>query len=213
MVKDYAYAATFDKKDKPLMHKFVRQIKASMAHAFKNKICYHSIVSDQFFQVCEKIWNDHKTIALQVGNRQVSFDQLVKSEDLTVDAGHQQNIRLIEATSTNVWSNIGYGTGGSTYTGFASSALATEVLPRLTFAGPFGWNEYSQMSVRFAAIGGESLTTTTISEMGVFADATGGDMLNRNTFSNQPIARVAGRHPIILSSVIELAPIGVYRNG
>lgn len=195
LVKDYAYASLFDKKDLPFLYKLARKV----------RLTHDQSLVDDYLLKCQQKVDDHNPI-LQVGNKNIEFWQVSKSDDLVVTAGLDQCIRLIQATSTVRWQYMGYGSDQVVPPTTAQTALVLELLPRIDMS-LFGWREYAGMTLRFAGIFGESRLTDIISEAGVFTAATGGTILNRNMFSTNKFTHTVNTSVFVISSVIEFVPV------
>jgi hypothetical protein len=191
-IKDTAYASLFDKKDLPYIYRLAEEIRAT----------HNQDLVNDFNNTLDKRWNDHNPI-LEIGNKNIELLDVSKTDDLVVTLGLQRLCDQILGTSVNRWRFIQCGTG-------TTPATVSDV----GFAGPIpiidmtlsGWTEYAGTSLRFAAIGGESLVTATITEAGVFDTGTS-QILNRCMFSSFPITHTVNVNGFVISFVIEFVPI------
>jgi hypothetical protein len=202
-MKDKCYAALFDKKDMPLVSKFARKVRASMAYDIKHSLEHEATLTDEFFSNCEKKWNDHNP-TFEVDSKQIQFLQVSKADDLAVNSGIQQYLDLILGVSGSRYFYVGKGTSTVAPTA-AQTALQAEVLPRVDTTY-FGWREVAGVTLRFAGQFGESLPSITVNESGVFNATTAGIMFMRNMFSNDAINHTVNYTGFILASIIELVP-------
>jgi hypothetical protein len=193
--KDWAYGAEFEAKDYPLLCKMAQMIRTTEDHP----------LLEEYYNKCERKFNDHNPV-LNVGNKQIQFVQVVKSDDLAVNAGIDQYIRIALNTSSARWTHIGYGFG-ITAAAVGDTVLSAEYgTPRIDIS-TLGWARVAGTKMMFGGVIGESVAVSSISEMGVFNSASGGIMLNRNVFIGSLIlSRTTGRSVFILSSVYQTVP-------
>jgi len=194
--KDWAYGAEFNFEDYPLLLK--------MAKVFRNSQDIR--VVEEYYDKCEKRLNDHKVV-LTVGNKNVEFIQVVKSDDLAVTGGLDQYINLVLGISSARWQYLGYGQGGTTANpNIADFQLNSGYANRINCLGSFGWARVAGMKMMFGGIVGESISASPTNEMGIFTASSGGIMLNHNHFNQMPLNRTTGRSVYILSSVYQISP-------
>lgn len=192
MVKDYCYAASFDKKDMPSLYELAERVRTT----------HNQTLVDNFNIKCQRKADDHNPI-LEIGNKKIEFEQVSKADDLVVTAGVNQCIDLILGSSTSRWLNMTTGSG-TTAPAAAQTNLVTPLF--LIDMSLFGWREYASSSLRFAGIFGEKITTHTVNEAGVFS-VSNLIMLNRNMFSNNPIIHTVNTSGYVISNVIEFVPV------
>lgn len=193
-MKDYAFASLVDKNDLPYLYKFAEKIRNTHDNNLVN----------EFNSSCQKKFNDHNPV-LHISNRNIEFIQVSKADDLIVNTGIDQFIKLIlgiDVTGFFKYMAVGTGTTAvavsqTALTGFYASMDMTK----------YGWREWGGQTLRFGGIFGEVLSTQTVTESGVFTGAGTGIMLNRNMFSNLPILHVINQTGFIISSVIEFVPV------
>jgi hypothetical protein len=191
MIKDTTFAAQFDKKDMPAIYKLAERIRAT----------HDQRLVDDFNLKCQKKIDDHNPIL--EGNTE--FTQVSKADDLVVTGGINQLIDQILGASVTRWQYMGKGTS-TTAVSAGQSALVAESSPRKNMATA-GWIEYASSSLRFAGLFGESTSTLTVNECGVFTALTSGIMLNRNMFSNLPLTHIINIDGFVISCVIEFVPV------
>jgi hypothetical protein len=196
MVKDYAFAALFDKKNLPSLYKLAEKVRAT----------HDTSLIDNYIRMCQQKVDDHNPI-LQVGNQNIEFIQVSKADDLVVTAGLDRCIDIILGISSTRWQYMGKGTSTGT-PATSNSLLGAEVTPRVDM-NIAGWREYDGMSLRFAGIFAETHATITVNECGVFTGSAINTtpMLNRNGFSTNALTHTINTSAFVLSSVIEFVPV------
>jgi hypothetical protein len=193
--KDWAYGAEFEGKDYSLLCRMAQMIRNTEDRP----------LLEEYYDKCERKFNDHKPV-LQVGNKQIQFVQVVKSDDLATNPGIDQYLRLVLNSSSLRWTHIGYGFGGTTSNpNVADVGLNSEYSARINLS-TLGWARVAGTKMMFGGIIGESISATPTNEMGVFNSSSGGIMLNHNHFNQIPLSRTTGRSVFILSSVFEVVP-------
>ncbi|HSW91461.1 MAG TPA: hypothetical protein VLG09_02350 [Candidatus Saccharimonadales bacterium] len=196
--RDWAYMATFDKKDLPFLEEMARHIRET----------HDTAMIEDFNLKCEQKLTGQAAVL----DNGIEIQSVTKTEDLVVNTGLQQCINIIIGTSSTRWSHFGI---GADYTGVAvtntallSETLATRVL--LAWAEPIG------MRMFFGAISSqtEGFKPTSASEIGVYnGSAAGAVLLNRSGFRNPPTQQFPGGFtevvtaPIVVSAVIEFCPV------
>lgn len=193
-MKDYAYAALFDKKDLSSLYQLAERIRAT----------HDNSLIDDFNLKCQKKIDDHNPV-LEIGNQNIEFEQVSKADDLIVTTGITQCLDQILGISIVRWQYMARGTG-TTAPVIGNTTLVTEVTPRVDM-NTAGWREFASSTLRFAGIFGELLPTSTVNEAGVFTASSGGIMLNRNAFSANPIAHTINLTGFVISSIIEFVPV------
>jgi hypothetical protein len=193
--KDWAYGAEFDAKDSPYLHKMAKMIRETE----------DTRLIEEYYNKCERKYNDH-TPVLNVGNKDIEFIQAVKSDDLAVNAGIDQYIRIALNTSSVRWRYIGYSYNFNAPPGVGDTLLfAAESWPRID-TSVNGWARVAGTKMMFGGVIGESVGVQSIWEMGVFNNSSGTTMLNHNVFVGMPLSRTIGRSVFILSSVYQTVP-------
>jgi hypothetical protein len=192
-MKDTSYAVLFDKKDMPAISNYAKMVRQT----------HDPILVDNFNNTIEKIWNDHRNHGINGG---IEPWQVEKTDDLVVSVGAAQIIDQITGASTTRFSHVGYGNGGATAVTAAQTTLVAELGTRASMATN-GWREYAGASLRFAGIFGESTSSVSLDEMGIFTAITGGIMLNRNSLSGAQLEHITNTSIFVISSIIEFVPI------
>jgi len=192
-IKDSCYASVFDKKDLPYVYRLAEEVRAT----------HNQDLVTEFNNNLGKKWNDHNPI-IEIGNKDIEIQQISKADDLVVTTGINQCIDQILGTSVLRWQFIFSGSG-TTAPSIGQTALVTGLFS--VDMSLFGWREFAGTSLRFAAIFGESTTTHTVNEAGVFGPSPGFIMLNRNMFSNNPITHTVNTAGYLISCVIEFVPV------
>ena len=188
-IKDYSYASLFDKKDLPYLYRLAEKVRAT----------HNQDLVNDFNNNLERKWNDHNPI---LGDN-IEILQTSKADDLVVTTGINQCIDLILGTSIISWEYM-YEGSGTTAPAIGQTALITPQF--LVSMILFGWREYAGTSLRFAGIFGESPITHTVNEAGVFIAGLA-TMLNRNTYSYNPIIHTINTTAYVISSVVEFVPV------
>jgi hypothetical protein len=191
--KDIGYVSIFDKNDLPYLYTMAEEVRAT----------HNNNLIDEFNKKCQQKYDDHNPI-LSLGNKDIEFLDVSKSDDLVVDAGIAQLIRQIFGTSTVRWQYMARGTGTTTPIG-TNTTLVTESGTRVDMSLS-GWRENASTTLRFAAIHGESTPTITINEAGVFTALTAGTMLNRVVFNNFALGHTINITGFIISFIIQFVP-------
>jgi len=203
MVKDQAVIALIDKKDKFAFLNLASKIRHEVSFAIKNSLPYEGHIISEFWNQCNKKHNDHAGI-FQVGNKRIELEDVSITKDLPVTIGLQSCINFILGLSSNVWRYCEVGnTFGSAE--ISDTGLYNPVAPRIDMT-VFGTKEPIGMNIRFLAVFGETHPATTISECGVFNQASGPLMLNHNVFPENPLIRIFGQQVAVVSSIVEFCP-------
>lgn len=195
--RDWAYMASFKRKDLPSLYEMARQIQQT----------HNTDIIEDFNQKCEQQING-KNPELRIGDKTIGFEQVVKSEDLVVLGGLDQCIRIIQGTSAVRWQYMVVGTGGNIAATTAQTALTTEGTPPRIDMSLQGWRESVGMKLFFGGVLGETGSFLSgVDEIGVFNSSAGTTMLNRIAFNPNPLSRTFGANVFILSSVVEFCPV------
>lgn len=193
-IKDTTYASLFDKQDLPYVYRLAEEVRAT----------HNQDLVNEFNNNLENKWNDHNPI-LEVGDKNIEILQVSKADDLVVTDGINWMINQILGTGVERWTFMGVG-NSSTAPAIGNTILISELVPRVDMSLS-GWREYAGSSLRFAGIFGETRASQTITEAAVFLGASGGFMLNRNMFSNNPITHTINANGYVISCVIEFVPV------
>lgn len=204
MVKDQAVGAVIDKKDKPAFLRLCFKIRKEVAFAVRKGLPYEGKPITEFWNQCNRKFNDHHIAILQVGNRNIELEDAVITQDLPTNAGLDQCIRLIMATSSAVWRYMDIGST-SGIPEISDITLDNSLGGRADMSIN-GTREPVGMTIRFLAIFGEFAAASPISECGVFSASTGGSMLNHNIFNQNPLYKITGQQAAIISSIVEFCP-------
>lgn len=208
-MKDRCYALLFDKKDQQMLYDYAKKIRET----------HDQSLVDDFNNLAELRWNDHKDVSLN-GSKPIQGD---KASDLVTSPGITQMINQFQqlAGGTTRWKYMGYGrllppvAPATTSDPLIQPTAADTTLqnepgppdhPRVDMTAE-GWIEYTSTSLRFGAIFGEGRPDVGVAEAGIFTALTGGIMLNRNVFDNADIWHKQFVSVFVLSSIIEFVPV------
>lgn len=196
--RDWAYAATFDKKDLPSLQDMARYIRET----------HDTDMIEVFNTRCEQKLN-FSTESTELDNG-IEIQSVIKTEDIVVNVGLQQCINLIIGTSSIRWGYMVSGSGPAATPSISDTALAAEHSPR-TNMNTNGWTEPKGMKLFFGAIVG-GLSPLTITELGVNTASSGGILLNHENFGNNTLGRsstdsIVANQIFILSIVVEFCPV------
>ena len=218
-ISDYSYVSLFDKCDVPTLQKMINKINRSVVYAMQTGGEHNTTLSDHYLEVCEKRWNDHSSVLLEIGNKKVDLQQVVKSDpkDMVTTAGLRNLIDLILVLGSGRYVYIGKGTG-QTSASKSDTTLASEVSPRQsvlsTITGLNGWTEWAGLSMRFAALFGETHPTMAINESGVFTTSTSGTMLARDLYyPSAPMTHTQNVSAFLICLIVEFIPKNVLAYG
>lgn len=205
MVKDQAVIALIDKKDKPAFLRLITKVRKEVNTAIRKGLPYEGKLISEFWNQCKNKFNDHDSI-FEIGNKKIELEDATVTNDLPTNAGLDQCIKLIMATSTAVYKymEIGIGVGTAAKTDIASVNPSS---PRCDMS-LIGTREPVGMTIRFLAIFGENYAVTNIRECGVFNTSSGPTMLNHNIFNENKLVKIIGQQAAIVSSIIEFCPKG-----
>ncbi len=191
-MKDTTYSVLFNKSDIPYLQRYASKI----------RLTHDKRLMDDFNLASQRIWDDHRNNISIDGD--ITPIQVSKADDLIVNVGIA---RFIDATlvpaSLLAWVGVGTGT---TAVSAGQTTLVTQVGSRVD-ATASGWLERAGVTLRIASIFGETFTSATINECGIFTASSGGTMFNRNMFSNAPITHTINITGFVISSIIEFVPI------
>lgn len=204
MVKDQAVAALINKKDRPAFVRLAAKVRKEVNFAIKRSLPYEGKTITEFWNQCFRKHNDHDGI-FEIGNRKVGLEAVSIADDLAVNAGLDQCIRLIMATSTALWRYMEIGGSNNSATLGDTALFSPYTITRCDMS-LLGSREPVGMTIRFLAIFYEGFPTTTIKECGIFSQVTGGILLNHNTFKENPLNKIVNQQAAIISSVIEFCP-------
>jgi hypothetical protein len=192
--RDWAYLAEFSQEDLPALQEMVKHINET-----------HDVKTIELFNSnCERVLHG---LDPDIGTPIPTG--VLKTDDLTTNAGLQQCINIIIGTSSTRWQYMGLGSGGTTApTTSQTDLVAAAAGGRIDMAASGrGWREAVGMKLFFGAIGNELAATFTYTELGVFNSSSGGTMLNRNAFPDNGLTHTINRSASIISSVIEFCPV------
>jgi hypothetical protein len=207
-MSDYSFVTLFDKRDVPTIQQMIRKINLSVVKAMQTGGEHDCSVSDHYLQVCEKRWDDHHNALLEVGNKKIDFWQVAKSDpkDLVTTNGARLMLDIIRQSSASRFTWVGKGTG-TTPASIADTTLSSESGTRgscvSTATGLTGWTEWAGMSMRFAALFGESHATIQITEAGVFTTSTVGTMLARDLYEPNSMTHTVDLSAFLICIIVE----------
>lgn len=204
MVKDQAVGAVIDKKDKPAFLRLALKIRKEVAFNIRKGLPYEGKLITEFWNQCNRKFNDHHIAILQVGNRKIELEDAIITQDLPTNAGLGQCINLIMATSSSLWRYMDVGNGSGT-PNISDTTLNSSLGGRADMSTN-GTREPVGMTIRFLAIYGEAAAASPISECGVFSASSGGSMLNHNIFNQNPLYKITNQQAAIISSIVEFCP-------
>jgi len=205
-LQDTSFAVLFDKRDVPTIQKMIEKVNLNIFETNE--------ISDNFNQICEKNWNDHRNRLLEVGNKKVELLQVSKSDDrdLVVNAGANQLVDLMRGGSSTRFSYVGKGTS-STSSSVSQTALVSESGSRVNIipagTGFFGWAQWRGMSLKYAGLFGETTATINVTEAGVFTASSGGTMLARDVYIQAPLNHQLNYSAYLISFIVDMVPKAV----
>jgi hypothetical protein len=190
--KDTAYASLFAKEDIPSLLTMAEEVRAT----------HNTSLVNEFNKKCQQKYDDHNPV-LVLGNKNIEFLQVSKSDDLVVTAGTNQLIDQILGASTTRFQYM-----------IASDSTTAVTLADTTFPGSgtttdmstSGWREYASTTLFFCGIAGVSPSTFTIKSTGIMTGAGSGTLLNRNMFSNFPLVHTVNVTGYVISCILEFCP-------
>lgn len=197
--KDTCWATTYQGKDEFLLQKYF--IKSATFGREDNPFVI------KFFKELERKWNDHTGI-LEIDSQTFEMIDIAKTKDIATIQGLQFCCRMIIVSGLAAWRY--HGAGSSSFEPRAyQQRLFGEIEPRadMTIAAQGSITRASQ-SIRAVGIFPSSFPTLTVRESGIFNVATGyttGTMLNRQTFSSNPIGHTSGVNPFTVATDIDFA--------
>lgn len=189
--RDWAYQVAFDRKDLPSLQEMVKHIQDT----------HDTDMIESFNARCEQKLN---TGAAELDSG-IEIQAVTKTEDLVVNAGLQQCVNIILGISSTRFRYIAIGGGGGTAATINDIGLVVESGSGRIDTLSLGWNEAVGMKLFFGGVFGEWFVETNYSEYGVFNNASGTTMLNRNCFNG--VTRGSRAAVYILSSVVEFCPV------
>lgn len=199
--RDWAYAATFDKKDLPSLEEMARHIRET----------HDTDMIEDFNLKCEQKLTGQRTVL----DNGLEIQSVTKTGDLVVNTGLQQCINIIIGTSSARWSHFGMSIGNTPAPAVTNTTLLVETLAnRVSLA----WAEPAGMRLLFGGISSqtENISVNSLGEAGVYNGSTAGAiLLNRSLFAqnaaNQQSAFISSpaiyTAPIVVSAVIEFCPV------
>jgi hypothetical protein len=202
-VRDQAVAALIDKKDKPAFLRLASKVRKEVDFAVRKGLIYEGKTINEFWNQCRHKHNDHAGI-FEIGNKKIELEDASIADDLPVNDGMDQCIRLLMATSSSLWRYCGAG-GGSGSPTVSDTVLVSASGPRIDMSVS-GTREPVGMTIRFLAVFNESHSATTIRECAVFTASSGGSMLNHNIFSENPLTKILNQQVAIIASIVEFCP-------
>lgn len=198
--RDWAYMATFDKKDLPSLEEMARHIRET----------HDTNMIEDFNLKCEqKLAGEPGPIILNNG---VELKTVTKTGDLALNTGLQQCINIIIGTSATRWSHFGMSSGSTPLPAITDTALLTEnIAHRVSLA----WAESIGMRLFFGGISSQTLGSApaNIGEIGVYnGSSAGAVLLNRTLFLNNAAITsytdgIVSTAPIIISAVLAFCPV------
>lgn len=210
-VQDYSFVASFDKKDLQAIKIMIGRIQAGINYDIKHNLEHDSRISDYYLQQCQRRYDDHPA-PLEIGNQKVEFVQVAKSDprDLVTTAGCNYLIDYFRGAQTTPFRYVGKG-GSSTAAALTDTALGSEISTRQTCANNAifsGWGEWVGMSMRFAALFGEQHAggNYTVYESGVFTASSGGTMLSRDVYGENPVLHTYNFGVVLICIIVDLCP-------
>ena len=192
--RDWAYMATFREEDLPVLYDMTRRIQET----------HDTSIIEDFNQKCELKFKvgSNEVVSLLSG---IQIQNVIKSEDLMVNAGAEQCIDIILGTSSTRWR---YMLHGSAADPGMTPNVDDEILEQynidppenpIDMSGLLGWREAVGMKLFFGAIkptcridtsnpGSSDPESTVIGEIGVTTtNAAGYILLNHSKFmKNRP---------------------------
>lgn len=204
LVRDQAVGATIDKKDKPALLRLAKKVRAEVRIAIKKGLVYESKPITEFWHQCKRKTNDHIAI-FEAGNRKIELEGATMTNDLPTTVGIDQALRLILASSSFLYTIQEIGSGSGTpaigdvalFTPYTASRLNMTVLGTVEPVG---------MTLRFLGVWGESFNAPTITEVGIWDRTSGGNILNHNVFSQNPLNKITNQQAAVISSIVEFCP-------
>lgn len=198
--RDWAYMATFDRKDLPALEEMARHIRET----------HDTAMIEGFNLKCEQKLTGQTTVL----DNNIEIQSVTKTEDLAVNAGLQQCINIILGTSSTRWSHFGMSPGATPLPAVTDTALNNEtVATRVSLS----WTEAVGMRLLFGGISSQTSGTKpgSVAEIGVYnGSAAGAVLLNRSFFSSRAVGQQdnpdissLATSPIIVSAVIEFCPV------
>lgn len=183
--QDTTYASLFDAKDEPFLP--------------------HVTKDPEFWNSCEKYWNDHRFNKLKYG---VEFLGVSKADDIVTFPGLSWCMQLILGTQTTPRFTFMCAGSGLDLPSPFQQTLITEASSRINMTLTGTIARISQ-SMQFLANFPSSFQTITVRESGVNTVSTPntGILLNRNVFSSTPIVHTAGGTAFVLETRITLAGV------
>lgn len=198
--RDWTYLAEFSQDDLPALQEMVKHINET-----------HDVETIELFNSnCERVLHDLKgDYGAPIPN------QVVKTDDLVVNAGLQQCINIIIGTSSVRWRYMAIGELVVAAPTISDTAMAAaEGTSRVDISANGGWREAVGMKLFFGAIVGHAYLKGVVRETGIFNTQSGPTMLNHNVFNNNFLSRSLGvgepgiyKSLFIISNVVEFCPV------
>jgi hypothetical protein len=190
--KDTTYASLFSKEDIPSLLTMAEEVRAT----------HNTSLVEEFNKKCQQKYDDHNPV-LVLGNKNIEFLSVSKSDDLVVTAGTNQIIDQILGASTTRFRYMVVGSSTTAVTLADTTVPGTTVYTDMTGRG---WLEYASTTLFFAGIAGVTVASFTINTAGVMTGPASGTLLNRNMFSNFPLVHTVNVTGYLISSIIEFCP-------
>lgn len=204
--RDWAYRAAFDRKDLPSLQEMARHIRET----------HDTDMIEDFNLRCEQKLTGQKAVLVNGSE----IEDVTKTEDLVLNLGLVQCINIIQGTSSLRWSYFGFSrNSGSSPPQVTNSTLdSSGGGPWFISLASYGWQEPKGMKLFFGTITPQSTSDPnfsqgTIHEMGIFNGISGGTLLNRELFYNNPASRTLSadgqmyKQVFMFSCVIEFCPV------
>lgn len=197
---DWAYKILFEPEDLPLLQEMAREIRET----------HNTAMIEDFNAKCEQKLRGQRTVL----SNGLEIKTVTKTGDLVVNTGLNQCINIILGTSSTRWSHFGMSVG-STVPAVTDTILQGDI-PAYRVA--LAWAESVGMKLFFGGISSQSDDGTSpnaVDEIGVYnSGSAGATLLNRSAFRSDtlgqqnPSISTIKSAPLVISSVIELCPIG-----
>ena len=197
--KDTCWAATYKKKDEPLLQKYF--IKSATLGRENNPLVI------TFFQELERKWNDHIGI-LQIDSQRFEIIEIAKTKDVPTVQGLQWCCRQIIVSGLAAWRYHGVGSSSLEARAY-QQRLYGEIEPRadMTIAAQGSFTRVNE-SMRAIGIFPSTFPTIGVKESAVFTNSTGytaGVMLNRQVFASNAISHTVNVSPFTVATDINFA--------
>jgi hypothetical protein len=199
--KDTCWAASYDRKDEPLLKKYF--IKSATLGKENNPMI------TEFFNQMERKWNDQQAI-LEIDSKQFEIMEISKTDDIVTIQGLQHCCRQIMVAGLAAWRYHGVGSSSLEPRAY-QQRLYGEAGTRadMTVAGQ-GSITRSNQSIRTVGTFPASFPTLSVKESAVFTNPTGytaGIMLNRQVFASNPIGHTVNVSAFTVGTDINFASV------